>query len=109
MLHPTVLELTEVTGKPKVRQDLPGLVLGSKILLAFQLQRKNGSRTEELKVDGEFRVTSVLVDARVHSGPPIQIVTVVATKTDPTWKAIKNPSQPRRKPAPTHFPRTRVV
>lgn len=102
-LIPTLIELNDVTGSPKIRKDLPAMSIGSRVVLAFKLQRRNGKRTEELKVDTEFKVLSVFTDAKGR-----QNICVQATKVSPAWRAIKNPSEETRKLAPTRFPRTPV-
>ena len=73
--------------------DLPLMRLGDRLQLKAVLHRQKGGRTEELHVDGEFRVTSLIVDARSRAR---QIIRVAAVGVAPTWKAIKN--QPSRFP-----------
>jgi len=98
---PSIVTLGDLKDNPSVRMDLPGMIpIGEKLLLRFVIRRKLGPRTEELRVDGEFKVTSSSVDAR---GIPRQMLVVEATKVAPSWKAIKNlPSETPRRLPPTH-------
>lgn len=83
----------DVLGEPQLRIDLPLMRLGDRIVLKAVLHRMKGGRTEELRLDGEFRVTSVVVDAR---GQARQILHVASVGITPTWRSIKN--QPSRFP-----------
>ncbi len=99
-MTPSIVTLGDLKDNPSVKMDLPGLIpIGEKLLLKFTIRRRLGSRTEELRVDGEFKVVSTSVDAR---GIPRQFLVVEATKVAPTWKSIKNLPEPPRKLAPTH-------
>jgi hypothetical protein len=90
MNHPTLLKLDDVEDLAPVRISLPApLHIGSRLKLRFPIQRRNGGRTEVLNVDGEFKVTSVLIDAR---GGAKQLISVAAVGAAPTWKSIKNPA-----------------
>lgn len=101
----TMVQFSDVTGEPVVKMTLPAaLRLGDRLALKFTLQRRNGARTEELNVDGEFRVTSVVYDPRVQLR---QTVTVESTRKPPVWRAVKN-GRSVRLLGPTHFPPTEV-
>lgn len=104
----TLVELSDVSGKPKVKLALPApLRLGDPVRLRFRLRRQNVGRTEVLDVDGPFRVTTVGFDAA--GGPPRQVLTVEsASGLSPTWKAIKKEAPAARRMAPARSPRTAV-
>ena len=90
MNHPSLLKLDDVDDLAPIRISLPApLHIGTRLKLRFPIQRRNGSRTEVLIVDGEFKVTGVLIDAR---GDAKQLVSVAAVGAAPTWKSIKNPA-----------------
>jgi hypothetical protein len=98
---PSVITFEEVKDTPSVRIDLPtSLLVGGRIQLKFILRRRTGPRTEELRVDGEYRVTEVLLDATC--APPKQRIKVVAKGVAPAWKAVRNVATVARKLAPTH-------
>lgn len=98
---PSIVTFSDVKDAPSIRMELPALLpLGERIKLRVTLRRKNGHRTEELRVDGEYRVAETSVDATY--APPKQIVKVEATKVAPAWKAVRNPSPLRRLLPPTH-------
>lgn len=99
----SVITFSEVKGSPAVRIELPALLpIGERITLRLSLRRRNGARTEELSIDGEFRVVASSVDA--SRGAPKQILSVEATKLAPAWKAIRNPPNKRNlSPTKTHF------
>lgn len=107
MHAPSIVTLVDLKDLPKVAKDLPApLVIGTHIFLQFALRRRTGTRTEELHVDGEFRVVSSTIDAR---GPlPRQLVDVEATGVAPIWKAVKNTPAWARKLPPAKSPRTVV-
>lgn len=105
---PTFVELTEVTGHPRFKKDLPvPMRIGERLRLAFKLTRRNGGRTEILEVNGEFRVSQVGTDA--VDGASRQILAVEAVGKVPTWKAVKAPPAQGRRLGPTRFPRTPVA
>ncbi len=107
MNPPTIVELADVSGKPRVKMDLPSpLRLGDKVRLAFKLQRKNDRRTEVLTVSGDFRVASVGFDS--SGGPTRQLISVEAVGKAPAWQSVKNIPTVSRKFPPTHFPRTEI-
>lgn len=88
---------------PRVKLALPPLRQGDKLRLSFKLDRVKNGRSEVLEVQGEFRVTQVvLVESR-------QEVTVESTGKSPAWRAVKRRHTPARKVGPTRFPRTVVT
>lgn len=96
MNHQTLLKLEDFDDLAPIRISLPAPIhIGTRLKLQFPIQRKNGGRTEVLNVDGEFRVTEVVIDAR---GEAKQLVSVIATGAIPTWKSIKNPPVKRLSP-----------
>ena len=104
---PSIVEFADVKDSPRVRMTLPGpLLIGTKLLLNLVVRRKNGQRSEELHVSGEFKVLTSAFDARAL---PRQVVSVGATKVAPVWKSVKNQISPKRKPPPAIFPRTVVA
>lgn len=105
MENTTLVSLADVNGNPWVKMTLPPqLRIGEHFALDFTLYRRTRGRTEELRVGGEWRVTSVLYDTR---GLLRQTIVVEPLRKPPTWKAIKSPST-TRKLGPTHFPPTEV-
>jgi hypothetical protein len=106
MEQASIVKLSDVKQSPEIRMDLPAPIpIGSKVRLAFRVTRMNKSRTEELRVNGEFQVTSVVID--LTRGKAVQVVTVSSTGLTPSWVAIKNP--PANKLAPTHSGPTKVL
>lgn len=104
---PSIVEFSDVKDSPRVRMTLPGpLPLGTRLLLRTVVRRKNGTRNEELRIEGEFKVVSSSFDV---TGPSRQVIAVEALRVAPTWKAIKNVPTPRRKPPPARAPRTEVA
>ena len=87
-----VVTFSEVAGEPKVRLDLPLVRLGDRLMLQLRLQRRNAGRTEELRVAGEFKVASLVLDARNGIR---QLVGITATGAAPKWHPIKNPPPSR--------------
>lgn len=107
MTQASVVKFDDVKQSPEVRMELPSPIpIGSKIRLAFTLNRLNKGRTEELRVNGEFQVTAVITDTT--KGKAIQIVTVSAMGLAPSWVAVKNPAA-TKKLAPTHSGPTKVL
>lgn len=102
----SVVKLLDVKGQPAVKLDLPQLKIGDPVGLRFRVERQNGGRTEELVVDGQFRVAAVGVDA--SSGPSRQLLSVEAAGGVPTWRSIKKRAQKPRRLPPATFPRTPV-
>lgn len=106
MNAPTVVTLGDVKHTPKVMKDLPSpLRMGDHIMLRFMLRRRVGTRTEELHVQGDFRVTAVAFDA--SRGPfTRQLLTVESVGVTPVWKAVKTVPEPKRRLPPCVSPRT---
>lgn len=98
---PSVITFDDVKDSPSVRIDLPtSPSLGERILLRLTLRRRNGHRSEELHIDGEYRVVEVVLDTTC--APPRSRVKVTAKGLTPSWRAVRNqPTVPRRL-APTH-------
>lgn len=101
----TLLTLGDVKDSPRVLKVLPGpLRMGDHVHLQFLLRRKNGTRSEELSVTGEFRVIQVSFDMR---GPAArQLLTVESVGVTPMWRAVKNTPAFRRRIPPARAPRT---
>lgn len=107
MLLPTILELTDVPNRPRVRKDLPGpLRIGDRVRLAFRLARMNGGRSELLEVKGDFKVISVSFDG---TDLPRQILQVESIGKTPSWQAVKKTRLSRQKLSPACSPRTTVA
>lgn len=104
---PSVLDFSDVKDSPRVKMSLPGpLPLGTRLLLNFSVRRKNGNRTEEFHASGEFKVIVSALDA---TGPTRQVVSVEAIRVAPSWRAVKNTTDPKRRLPPARSPRTVVV
>jgi hypothetical protein len=101
----SLVELSDVNGRPKVKLDLPQLKVGDPVALRFKVGRVNESgRSEELVVSHRFRVEAVGYDA---TGTPRQLLTAsVASGKPPTWKSVKR--APGRRLGPTRHPRTSI-
>lgn len=107
MTQASIVKFDDVKQSPEMRMDLPSPIpLGSKIRLAFTLTRPNKNRTEELRVNGDFQVTSVTID--LTTGKPMQVVTVSSSGLSPSWVAIKSPTI-TKKLAPTHSGPTKLL
>jgi hypothetical protein len=103
----SIVRILDVKGQPTVKTDLPSpLHVGDPIGLQFRIERQNGGRTEELVVDGQFRVAAVGMDA--SSGPPRQLLSVQAARGLPTWRSIKKKPQAARRLSPAVSPKTPV-
>lgn len=103
----SLVELSDVTGSPKVWMTLPvPLRLGDRLRLGFHLRRQKGGRHEILEVSGDFRVTGISWDA--SQGPTRQILAVESTGRAPAWRAIRTPPSMPGRLGPTHFPPTVV-
>jgi hypothetical protein len=104
----SIVKLSDVRGEPAAKLDLPGpLKIGDPLGLKFRVERKNGGRTEELVVDGQFRVTAVGFDTA--SGAQRQLLSVEAAYgKPPVWHSVKNPSEPPRRLSPARSPRTPI-
>jgi hypothetical protein len=106
MAQASIVKLDDVKQSPEMRMDLPSPIpIGSKIRLAFTVNRTNKGRKEELRVSGEFQITSVVTDAT--KGKAVQVVTVSSMGLAPSWVAVKSP--PAKKLTPTHSGPTKVL
>lgn len=104
MTLPSLLELSDVPGCPKVRTALPGpLRAGDRVRLTFRLKRQNGPRSEVLDVSGEFRVGNVVLSA------DSQHLSVESVGKAPAWKAVRREAQHERVLPPARFDRTTVL
>lgn len=104
---PSLVKFDDLKDSPTIRMSLPGPIpIGTRLILNCYVQRKNGPRTEELKIQGEFRVQTSCLDA---SRAGRQLLTVSSTGIAPSWKAVKNPAPVRRKVPPARAPRTEVA
>lgn len=98
---PSVITFDEVKDSPSVHMDLPALLpIGERVQLKLVLRRRNGPRTEELRVEGEYRVTEVIVDTTC--APAKQRLKVTAKGLTPSWRSVRNPPTTARRLAPTH-------
>ena len=105
MEHASLITLGDLRDLPRVLKALPSpLRVGDVVLLDFTLRRRNGSRTDELVVHGNFRVSQVSFDAR--GSVPRQLVTVEAVQVAPAWRSVKNIQAAPRKLSPAVAPRT---
>ncbi len=103
----SVVKLADVKSQPTAKLDLPGgRRIGDTIRLLFRIERQNGGRTEELRINGLFRVTAVGLDSA--GGPTRQLLSVEAVDRPPTWVSVKNRSQQPSRLPPAVFPRTPV-
>lgn len=102
----SIVRLLDVKDQPTVKIDLPSLHVGDPVGLRFRVERQNGGRTEELVVDGQFRVKAVGTDA--SSGPSRQLLSVEAARGLPTWRSIKKRPQTPRRLSPAVSPKTPV-
>jgi hypothetical protein len=97
----SIVKFGDLKDSPSVYLPLPTPIpIGTKVELAITLHRKNGTRTEELKISGEYKVTSVRFTT---TGGPRQHVVLESLHVAPSWKAVRNP--PGKKPAPAKSPR----
>ncbi len=110
MVPASIVELADVSGKPRVKMGLPSpLRVGDKIQLRLHLTRQVGGRSEVLDVSGEFQVRTVAFD--VSTGVAHQILSVNSGETTPAWKAVKKgalPSTAPRKLGPARAPSTDI-
>lgn len=102
MIVGTILELSDVKNRPKVRLDLPfPLRIGDRIAVSFCLQERFNGRLNLLEVQGELRVTSVSFDA---TGGLIQRISVESADGQPfVWKSVKSPQEQKQVLGPTKF------
>jgi len=102
----SIVKLDDVKGNPAAKVELPQFKVGDPIALRFRIERQNNGRTEELRVDGRFRVTAVGYDA--VDSPRRQLLSVEAIGRSPTWVSIKNRQEGHRRLSPATFPRTPI-
>ncbi len=103
----SVVKLADVKSQPTAKLDLPGgRRIGDPIRLHFRIERQNGGRTEELRVNGLFRVTAAGTDSA--DGPARQLLSVEAVDRPPTWVSVKNRDQLPPRLSPAVFPRTPI-
>lgn len=108
MTPTSVVELSDVSGRPKVKLALPvPLLVGHRLTLKFRLAREHGGRHEQLDVVGEFKVKTVSFDASTGIGR--QILSVEAMEKPPSWRAVKKQPVPARRLGPTRFARIIVA
>jgi hypothetical protein len=105
---PSIVELSDVTGRPKVRQDLPPLMrIGDPIALRFKIQKEQDGRNQLLEVDHRFKVVAVGIDNRGGTLRQLVVVETLGGKP-PTWHSVKKAEPYRRVLGPTKFPKTPI-
>lgn len=104
----SIVKLSDVRGEPTAKLDLPApLRIGDPLGLKFRIERRNGGRTEELVVDGQFRVSAVGIDTA--NGTQRQLLSVEAAYgKPPVWRSVKTRSEPPRRLSPARFPKTPI-
>lgn len=103
----TLVKLADVKSQPTAKLELPsGRRIGDTIRLHFRIERPNNGRTEELRVNGLFRVSAAGTDSA--DGPPRQLLSVEAVERPPTWVSLKNRAEEPLRLAPAVFPRTPI-
>jgi len=103
----TIVKLADVKSQPTAKLELPGSRrIGDTIRLHFRIERHNNGRTEELRVNGLFRVTAFGLDSA--DGPTRQLLSVEAVDRPPTWRSVKNSVQEAPRLSPAIFPRTPI-
>jgi len=104
----SIVKLSDIRDEPAAKMDLPGpLRIGDPLGLEFRIERKNGGRTEELVVSGQFRVTAVGFDTA--GGRQRQLLSVeTAFGKPPVWRSVKSSSERPRRLSPARFPRTPI-
>jgi hypothetical protein len=106
MRPPTILVLSEVSGVPRVKMDLPVLRAQDKVALHFRVKRLHAGRSEVLDVMGDFRVSAVMFDATTRQ-QTVEVETVLGVV--PSWRAVKKAPEFRRVIPPARSPRTVVA
>lgn len=101
----SILELSDLAEPVRVKIDLPPVRIGDRVSLQFSLRRKHLGRHEVLDVQGEYKVTSHVVDTTKPA--TCQIVQVASLGKAPSWRAVKARQPP--KIAPARSPRTIVT
>ncbi len=103
----SIVKLSDVRGEPAAKLDLPGpLRIGDPLGLKFRIERSRSGRTEELIVDGQFRVTAVGIDNAAGQRQLLSVET--AFGKPPVWRSVKNHSEPPRRLSPARSPRTPI-
>ncbi len=102
----SLVELADVHGRPKLKMDLPPLLVGSRVRLRFVLRRENGGRTEQLNVDGQFRVEAIGLDCARGER---QLIALQSAANPPSWRAVKKTPEWRRVLPPAIAPRTAIT
>lgn len=89
-----------------IRMDLPSPIpIGTPINLSFCVMRRNRGRSEELRIQGTYKVTHLVLEQEGKTF--YQKVSLVSTGIAPSWRAVKKPIP--RKLAPTRSPKTEVL
>lgn len=90
------VQLADVNGQPRVKiSGLPyPLRVGDPLRLKFRIERTTNGRLEVLRVNGDFRITSVSFDASTL--PRKQLLSVESLGKLPTWLSMRKPSEKRR-------------
>lgn len=102
---PSVVSFSDVKDSPKLRMSFPALLpIGYHIKISTVARRKNGHRSEEMKIEGEFRVVSSSLDTR---GDVKQEVLLESLQVVPVWRSVKK-APPRNLPK-TKSPRTPIT
>lgn len=104
----TIVTLSDVTGNPRVKMDLPSpLRIGDRVSMRFQLQRQNGGRSEVLDVTGDFRVSEIHFGT--EGGVGRQHLVVQSLGKAPAWRAVKKAPVAAKRLSPARFPRTVIA
>ncbi len=101
----SIVKFSDVKGEPMAKLDLPGILkVGDPLGLRLRIERKNGGRTEEVLIDGQFRVTAIGVDT---VGSHRQLLSVEAAYGKlPVWRSVKTQPEQPRKLSPARSSRT---
>jgi hypothetical protein len=93
----SIVEFGDLKDSPSVHIPLPAPIpIGTRVQLALTLHRRNGTRTEELKVEGDYRVAAVSIS--VKGGQRQQVVLESLGKA-PAWRAVRNNREKKLPPA----------
>ncbi len=102
----THVVLADVEGQPFFRKDLPApMRLGDTLRLEARLLRKHNRRTEELRLQGEFKIVEVAFDGHARTR---QVLKIEAKGLSPSWRAIRNGPLEVSKLGPARAPKTVV-